>query len=601
MVPTRAALGTLLLATLPLRAQQPALLEQLGAAVKDCQLSADVALEPGVVPVLPSWSVQVKSTPIFHFDADAVDGRVTTLRARVEEGELILVGKGMLPDVVIEELEVDGATGVKSAKFHGRGLGALVIGLFRGTAMGALKKLRFKTDLPSVLKGDVLESAEKATPPPPTASPADPSAAAPPPTPAPPGPSFLDLVHEVRLTRFALTAFPERTLSMEPLLELTTGRGDEPFRMELSSATWRPARGGVPAAFTAEGTVDGAFTSGRFAYGADALAFSAGTLAGGRFSASSQEGKTSTSLSASRFALDLQSGRFLIGGVAVALGAPSRFVAEELAVSPGNEVSALLSLDLRGETGEIAASGSVLSLANVALKADKLKVANNRATGDAEVSFEYGVQHTLKVQYPVQGMEPKTVPLEFHGPFSARLHLENAGAGDEGSVTGDYVFKTAWPPIQQAAFEVLRARWIQDLPPAVKKVQLSVEPEEFAPCGPSCFGMRLVLTVEKTKDPKKKSSWFRQVCHPEGQATVVVDKEARAFVLKDAKLQPKCEGVLGVLVNFVAPFFAKSYQDMVLFQMPKELPFSVDDVKSGALWLEISGRVAWGKVPDGSQ
>ena len=82
-------------------------------------------------------------------------------------------------------------------------------------------------------------------------------------------------------------------------------------------------------------------------------------------------------------------------------------------------------------------------------------------------------------------------------------------------------------------------------------------------------------------------------CAPQGQATLVLDKEARAFVLKGVKTEPKCEGLLGKLVNLVAPLLTKTYEDMVLFKLPDDMPFTIEKVRGEGDELRISGAVAW--------
>jgi hypothetical protein len=82
-------------------------------------------------------------------------------------------------------------------------------------------------------------------------------------------------------------------------------------------------------------------------------------------------------------------------------------------------------------------------------------------------------------------------------------------------------------------------------------------------------------------------------CVPEGQAHLVVDKEARTFVLKGLKVEPHCEGLLGKLVNLIAPLFAKTYEDLVLFRMEEGAPFSIETVRGDGDALEIGGAVEW--------
>ena len=153
-----------------------------------------------------------------------------------------------------------------------------------------------------------------------------------------------------------------------------------------------------------------------------------------------------------------------------------------------------------------------------------------------------------------------------------------------------------WPPIEKAAFEVLRAKWIQDIPPVLRKVNFVIEPRHFGPCGGNCFLVGLGVTVEKKE---AKGHLFRQVCDTQVKADLVVDAASRSFLLRNVRVEPQCKGVVGWLVNFLGPFLTKTYTDITLFQMPKDLPFTIESVGSGPDWVAIAGKVAWtAKTPD---
>jgi hypothetical protein len=139
------------------------------------------------------------------------------------------------------------------------------------------------------------------------------------------------------------------------------------------------------------------------------------------------------------------------------------------------------------------------------------------------------MDYTLVVHYPVPQIGERRVLLVFQGPFATTLHLQGAGSGDEGIVRGEYQFKVPWPPIEQAAFEVLRAKWSQDIPAVIRDVDFVIEPRHFGPCGGNCFLVELGVTVEKTK---AKGHLFRQICDTEGKADLVVDAPHRRFVLR---------------------------------------------------------------------
>ncbi len=192
----------------------------------------------------------------------------------------------------------------------------------------------------------------------------------------------------------------------------------------------------------------------------------------------------------------------------------------------------------------------------------------------------------------LMGEIDRHVPLNFDGTFDAHLHFDDAG-GDEGSVMGNYRFTIAWPPVEQAAFEVLRARWRQDIAPAIQRVDFAIEPRHFGPCGRDCFLLDLKVTAQK---PKAKGYWFQQICDTEGKADVVVDSPSRTLLLRNVRVAPHCQGAAGAVVNFVAPFLTKSHSDVELLQMPKELPFTIESVGSSAESIVIAGKIAWGET-----
>jgi hypothetical protein len=211
------------------------------------------------------------------------------------------------------------------------------------------------------------------------------------------------------------------------------------------------------------------------------------------------------------------------------------------------------------------------------------------------VDFTYRLVHPFAVNYPVPELAARTVSLTFEGPMALRLALDDLGAGDEGVVSGTYAFEVPWAPIERAAFEVARARWTQDVAVVVKRVRFEVDPQEFRPCGEACFGAKFRLLAQKLS--AKGTALISEKCSPEFQAAIVVDKKARSFVLKGLKVRPHCEGAGGWVVNFLAPFFTKSYEDMTLFKMPAGLPFTIETVKATDSTMKIAGAVQWGAGP----
>ena len=590
MARPRSILLTAVIIALAARLPAESFVDQLGGAIRSGHVELAFDLAAGKIPLTPAWSVETDGSPRARVVADADEGHLTRFSFAVEGGQLIVAGRGLRPDVVVQSLEADGTRGVTSAKFHGRSFfGRIVIGLFRGIGMSAVRKMKFRTDLPSVFRGDILvheapPSGEKAPPAPTSAA-----AAAPPPPPA--GPSLFDLVRKITIERSVLVAYPSRPLAFDPVFRLQTAPSGPPVRVAVDSASWVPARGDEPSRLDVDGELDGRFVDGSMAYSGERLAFSTGELRKARVRIRSDEsGKSAASLSADRLDLDLTSGRFVVppGGIRVAVEAPSRFSAASLAITEAGKVSGVLDFDLRGKTGEWRRGGVSVALADVEVRSPRLEVADNIATGEASLDFDYRLVYPFTVSYPVKEIEPHRVDLVFAGPLHASLALDRAGDAEHGRVDGTYTLKVPWAPVERAAFEAMRARWSEDLA-AIRKVEFTLEPSEFGPCGESCFVAKFNVVAEKKRG---KRSIFRAECAPEGKANLVIDRETGTMRLEDMKIQTHCKGIASV-VNFIAPFFAKAYSDVTLFQMPADSPLTVDEVRSGAAWIELGGRIRW--------
>jgi len=549
---------------------------QLAALVKDGALRVEIALDDGRVPVASGFALQTAGRPVLALDAVARSGKLTSFCANVPQGALVLRGSGLRPNIRIDELAIAEDGSIATARWRGEGFWSrLVLGLCGGLARKELSKLRFRTEVRDLVRGELLAPDETKT-------------AAHEKSPAPPGPSraeaFLRLVDVVRVEGSEITTFGPRPLSFGDALNLTTSE-KEPLRLSIREALYRPeAATGIPA-WRVHGTLDGGFGAGSIRWDADRLVFASGDLGNGRFLVESGFAEKSE-IGADRLALELTSGRFRLAGIDVTLAAPSRFAARKLETSHGN-LRALVDLDLTGRTGEIRRQGSRLALADAHVRTTGLSIAKGRADGDVSVDFDYRLVYPFVVQYPVAEIEPRRVPLEFKGPFEARLHLASVGAGANDAVTGTYRFSVNWPPIEKAAFEALRARWVQQIT-GLEKVSFEIEPEHFAPCGDDCFLASFRITAAKVGSRRLSLH-----CAPQGQANLVLDKEARAFVMKGLKTEPRCEGILGKLVNLIAPLLAKTYEDLVLFKMPDDLPFTIDRVTGRTDALEIGGAVAW--------
>jgi hypothetical protein len=586
-------------ALLPHRLEAQDLFVQLGNAVDTGRLEAEAKLREGSVPVMAGYSVVVKGAPSTRLDVAVRQGRLEAFRYSAPDRTLLLVGRGLRPDVVLTRVETDASGAVTNVDFHGRGLSRIVVGLFKPLVRKKVRKVRFQTALSELLRGNVVV-AEGATP---TAPRSAPTEAAAPPTPAaspaPPGgprPGFVDLVEEVRLLEFRLSAFPGKPLAFGESLSLETGGGDgnDPLEVRLDEAIYRPGRDGTEAEWTAKGRLDGTAGAGAVALESGRVEFRSAELLGGRFAAEKKgTAPVSTSLRAGRFDMALAKSELrLPGGIDVAVQDGSRFGVSTFALEPNGAYSGRIDFTLLGGTGEIRHEGERLSLSDATISSGGLAVRDGRASGPLSLEFDYHLLHPFVVKYPGGTMPPKTVPLEFRGPFTARLQLTDAGTGG-GTVTGEYSLKLPWRPVEQAAIEAMKASWTQDIK-VVRKIDFTLEPRAFGPCGPQCFAASFTIAAEKRRGDRRL---FRQLCEPEGKADLVVDSAARSFVLKNLQVKPKCKGALGWFVNLIAPLLTETYADTTLFQLPPDLPFSIESVRSGRDFVRIDGEVAWKGAP----
>jgi hypothetical protein len=571
------------------------LLDQIGNCVESGKLNVEIDLLEGRVPAAEKWIVETKGQPLTKISAQAGDGRVQTLNVGVSNGTLLVAGKGLRPKVYIESLAFEDGKGVTEMKVHGKGIWKPLVALFRGLARSAVNKLQLRTDIPSVMRGEILSSstakAKKAGAPAPTPTPAPPAAAGPTPT---PGPSFMTLVREARVLDTEFVAYGGKPLGFADLVHFETAANPKsgvPLKVAIDKASFRPARepGGAPQ-ITASGRVEGEVENGAVGFGESHSTFSHGELKSGTFAvAMGESGKLETRIGASAFGVELTSGDLhLPGGAEVDLDTPSNIAFHDLRVEPDGRYSAVLDAELTGKVGRIARGTTQVSASNVKVRIEKAHIDTGHATGDLALSFDYRLDYLLAVRYPVKEVGEKTVPLVFQGPFQMTLHYQDASK-DTGSVTGEYAFKVPWPPIEIAALEVLKARWSQDVTPALKRVDIDIQPRRFSPCGDKCFLLEMAVTAEKKSG--KKKSLFRQFCEPLGKADLVVDAPNRTFQLKNIRIETHCKGVVGWFVNFLTPLLTKTYGDMTLFKMPENLPFTVEKVGTGMNWVALSGSV----------
>jgi len=549
------------------------LLNQVAECMDSGKLSLEIDLQAGLVPAAPGWTVETIDAPKASLIVEGARGRVQRLDFTITEGRLLLRGNGLRPNVYVESLHFEEGKGITEARFRGRGVWRPILGIFRGLAMSSVRNLHLRSDIPSVVRGEILG----------------------PKTAAAAGPTFLDLVLEVRIHDSTFEAFGDRPLDFGEMIEFRTAsqpKAGKPLRLAIDEGVFRPARSGQRAELSVAGRLDGEIENGSVAFVGGRSTYSHGELTDGAFQVrTGDDGKFQTALTAGAFALDLTSGQFRFpGGPKIGVEAPSHFTVRDLRVRPDGSYSGIVDAELSGKAGVIDRGGTLISASNVKLRTHGATVVNGRATGDVELGFDYRMDSLLVVQYPVPEVGERRVPLVFHGPFEATLRLEDAGSGDEGVVTGEYQFKVPWPPIELAAFEVLRAKWSQDISAIMRKVDFVIEPRRFGPCGGGCFLVDLAVTVEKKKG---KGHLFQEICATQGKADLVVDAPSRRFVLRNVRIEPRCKGVVGWVVNVIGPLLTTTYTDVTLFQMPENLPFTIESVDSGTDWLAIAGKVAW--------
>ncbi len=574
-------------AAAPAATPTPSPIDVLGALVKDGHLTVEADLLTGSIPAIPKYSLVVEGSPTTTIEAEAAEGVVTKMRFSVERGRLVVRGQGLRPKVAIEGLEFTSPKGVTALKFHGIGIWKPIVAIFGGIARSAVGKMQFRTDIPSILKGEVMGGKKDAAPTVAAAAPAT----GPPPTPTP---SFLELVREVRVRDVKVTAFAGRAFRLRPFIEFETAASPasgEPMTLTIESGIYRPAREGVPTFLEFSGHLDGEIQNGVMEFQENRTTISRGRLSRAAFQLTTgEDGKIASALQAESLFFELSSGKFVVpGGMGVEVDAGSTFEVADLKVTSAGRFSGLARLDLAGKTGELSRKGATVSASDIHVRTPGLAVVDGRATGPLEIDFDYQLEYPFVVKYPIDEIPEKKLMLDFHGPFAASLQLKDAG-GDEGEVTGTYVFKAPWEPIEQAALLALEAKWQQDF--AVKDIDFAIVPKTFRPCGESCFTLAIEVTAEKKAKTGLKKV-FSQYCAPIGTANLFVDKPARAFVLRDVKIETHCKGVVGFVVNFLAPFLTKSYTEMKLFQMPPGLPLTIDSVRGGAKLVEIGGSIDW--------
>jgi hypothetical protein len=294
----------------------------LGGLVKDGHLKVEADLHAGSVPAIPKYTLVVEGSPKTTVEADAADGSVTKMKFVVENGKLVVRGSGLRPRVSIEELDFQAPQGVTAMKFHGIGIWKPIVAIFGGIARSAVKKMEFRTDIPSVLKGEIFGGKKPA----PSGEPAPPPA--PGTSPAGPAPSMMDLVDEVRLFDLRVTAFPGKPMRLRPFVEFDTAshpQSGEAMTLSIEKGTYRPGRNGAPSFVEFSGHLEGEIENGVMEFQENRSTIARGRLAGASFQLTTlEDGKIASSLQARQLFFELSSGKFVVpGGLGVELDAGS--------------------------------------------------------------------------------------------------------------------------------------------------------------------------------------------------------------------------------------------------------------------------------------
>src|SRR5262245_24131745 len=363
------------------------MLENIGKLVKDAHLAIEADLLQGSMPVMPKYTLNVEGAPKTVISVEANDGKVTHMKFAVENGQLVVRGSGLRPKVAIEKLEFQEPKGFTSMEFHGLGIWKPIVAIFGGIARSAIGKLAIRTDIPSVLKGEIL-GPKKATPaagaPPPAPTPTPPPGRPPP----APTPSFMDLVKEVRLNDMVVTAYAGKRMVLRPFVAFDTAANPsgEAMKFTIEKGIFRPGHNGGPNYIELAGQFEGQIENGEMEFQENRVTIAKGEIDKASFQGKTgEDGKVESALSAGRLAFELSSGKFVVpGGMAVELDSGSTFQVDKLKVTSAGKFSGIAKLDLAGKTGDLSRSGATLSASNIKVKTDGLTVVDGKATGPLE-------------------------------------------------------------------------------------------------------------------------------------------------------------------------------------------------------------------------
>src|SRR6202162_6199704 len=128
------------------------LLDQLAPAIRSGRLAIDVEFGRGKSPMARNWSLETFGAPAAHLAMEVAEGRVQSLDYRVDGGDLVFVGRGLRPSVVVQEISTNAEGRLTKALFHGRGLMRPIVALLRPLLRSSLEKLRVHTEVAGLLR-----------------------------------------------------------------------------------------------------------------------------------------------------------------------------------------------------------------------------------------------------------------------------------------------------------------------------------------------------------------------------------------------------------------------------------------------------------------
>lgn len=175
-------------------------------------------------------------------------------------------------------------------------------------------------------------------------------------------------MREVQIGNTEFEAFSGYPLEFAELMALDT----KSLRVAIDKGTFTP-----PAKFEVDGRIDG-------------------------------EIEDQTSFTAGDFNVDLSSGEFRWpGGPRIGVEAPSHLEVRDLRVRSDGSYSGIVEAALFGKVGAIDRSGTSLAASDVQFHTHGARIVDGNATGDVRLDFQYRLNHTLVVHYPVEELRDR--------------------------------------------------------------------------------------------------------------------------------------------------------------------------------------------------